>query len=507
MVQIRDMMKEDMASLRKELIDNSKNTAKTAATGGQGEEVVNTAAEGERARGGRSKKDTATSSTNPEQPFSPSERASASMRHFLQIEGLTNITIRDNDEPKHLILTASNPNLGLLEAADMVDAFLERHSIYQIEAEPGEEGEPLIWMLELHPSPELDVFRALDRLQFDEASRDCSLVKQSKYWCSGWHADLFYSVRGTLNLALTKEEPVVMVFPEVCKDHDATFRKSWHYAADACEAKDLSCFFLRHNACPRPDEFEPEKELFSLERNIPLRFKKSFDEHESLAHKKHVNLWDVHNDASGEFYNFLVYSYATRMRYWVRQEVRRRVAKFKLREPCAVMHVRQNDIALHDNWRRFYYPVKAYIDTAEDAIKAMGIHTILLMTDSAEVIDEAKKIEDFEWRWMPKHRFRRNSKVTFEDQFPSGSPKEETLVLLTLFQLASECRLFIGGVSGFGTLAYRYMCLAHTKNVWDCPPVRVLDQHKEYSGSHEKTDPRQNRSSKHFGQRHVDRED
>eukprot|EP00466_Bigelowiella_natans_P004995 jgi/Bigna1/71503/fgenesh1_pg.16_\ len=250
-----------MASLRKELIDNSKNTAKTAATGGQGEEVVNTAAEGERARGGRSKKDTATSSTNPEQPFSPSERASASMRHFLQIEGLTNITIRDNDEPKHLILTASNPNLGLLVPHHGYNTQHDDSRVYDIgesgsdEDDDGDNDDDDYGdIVKLHggrryggrlPRAALDIpdrgarnstsfghwidfnltrntVSALELpnrnkppkhsevvLLFPfqkKASRDCSLVKQSKYWCSGWHADLFYSVRGTLNLALTKEE-------------------------------------------------------------------------------------------------------------------------------------------------------------------------------------------------------------------------------------------------------------------------------------------------------------
>mmetsp|Transcript_18235 Transcript_18235/g.44767 ORF Transcript_18235/g.44767 Transcript_18235/m.44767 type:complete len:500 (+) Transcript_18235:98-1597(+) len=490
MRQLRELMKEDMDSLRRELLRNSKGSKEDDADASGGIPERGRENDGARteAEGAGDAKGATAHSLNGE-----------TARYFFYIERLANVTIRHDNEPRHLILTPESPRLSLTDAADMVDDFLARHSIYQVDSEPSGEGEPLMWMLGLVPSPELSVFRALDRLQYDKAAEDCGAVKHSTYWCSGWHADLWYSVRGTLNRALTEEEPVSMVFPEVCKDHDSTFVKSWHYAADACPAKDLSCFFLNHSSCPRPESFEKEKELFSLDREIPLRFRKYFDEHHALSHKKKVSLWDIHNDAGGEFYNFLVYSYATRMRYWLRQEVKRRVESFKLKEPCAVMHVRQNDIALHDNWRRFYYPLKAYLDVADDALKAMGIHTILLMTDTAEVIDEAKKHTEYEWRWMEKNRFRRSSTIKFEDQFPSGSPKEETIALLTLFHLASECRLFIGGVSGFGTLAYRYMCLLHTKNVWDCPPVRVLDQHKEYKGNHEKTDPRQNRTSGHFG--------
>jgi len=422
-------------------------------------------------------------------------------RHFLHIESLEHETIR-RDEPGHLILTTTNKETTLSEAAEMVDAFLSRHSIYQVESEPSSAGEPLIWMLERVPEPEFSVYKALDKLQFDQASQDCSAVMHSKYWCSGWHADLWYSVRGSINEALRKKKPVNFVFPEVCKDHDAEFVKSWHYAADACPAKDLTCYFLNVSACPRPERFEEAKEQFSLERSIPPEFKLKFEQHKKLAHKPVVRLWDIHNDATGELYNFLLYSYATRMRYWLRQEVKRRVAEFNLKQPCAVMHVRQNDIALHDNWRRFYYPLKAYIEKGKDALDAMGIHTILLMTDSAEVLDETKAHREYQWRWMEKYRFRRDRPIKFENQFPSGSPKEETIALLTLYHLASECRLFIGGVSGFGTLAYRYQCLLHTKNIWDCPPVRVLDQHKAYNGTHANPDPRHNASSEHY-KKHV----
>uniref|UniRef100_A0A7S0H9D5 Uncharacterized protein n=1 Tax=Amorphochlora amoebiformis TaxID=1561963 RepID=A0A7S0H9D5_9EUKA len=424
-------------------------------------------------------------------------------RHFLEIESLESVKIREN-EPKVLILTTSKRSTTRMQAADMVDNFLSRHSIYQIhQPEPSSDKDPLIWTLELLPHPELEVYRALDRLQHDQASGNCAANGQSKYWCSGWHADLWYAARGSLNLALTNNRPLSLVFPDVCKESHKKFVKAWHYAADACEAKDLSCYFLNYTSCPRPEKFDKSKEMFDLKRTIPDKFESLFSNHHALKGKSTVKLWDVHNAAPGEFYNFLLYMYLTRMRYWVRQEVMKRVEEFKLKEPCAVMHVRQNDIALHDNWRRFYYPLSAYIGEAKDAIDAMGIKTIFLMTDSGDVIDETKKHPEFEWRWMEKHRFRRNEKINFENQFPSGSPKEESIALLTLFHLASECRLFIGGVSGFGTLAYRYMCLLHTKNVWDCPPHRVVDQHKAYTGMHDNPDPRHNKSSEHFGKKAV----
>ncbi|GAB5369761.1 hypothetical protein AAMO2058_001433500 [Amorphochlora amoebiformis] len=359
-------------------------------------------------------------------------------RHFLEIESLESVKIREN-EPKVLILTTSKRSTTRMP-------------------EPSSDKDPLIWTLELLPHPELEVYRALDRLQHDQASGNCAANGQSKYWCSGW--------------------PLSLVFPDVCKESHKKFVKAWHYAADACEAKDLSCYFLNYTSCPRPEKFDKSKEMFDLKRTIPDKFESLFSNHHALKGKSTVKLWDVHNAAPGEFYNFLLYMYLTRMRYWVRQEVMKRVEEFKLKEPCAVMH-------------------------AKDSKDAVGIKTIFLMTDSGDVIDETKKHPEFEWRWMEKHRFRRNEKINFENQFPSGSPKEESIALLTLFHLASECRLFIGGVSGFGTLAYRYMCLLHTKNVWDCPPHRVVDQHKAYTGMHDNPDPRHNKSSEHFGKKAV----
>lgn len=424
-------------------------------------------------------------------------------RHFLFIESLHTVTLRDNP-PRYLVLTPKNALTTRLSAAEHVDRFLSRHSVYFIETEPSNDQDPIMWVLELFPSPERDVFRALDELQHDRAlSKGCAAVQQSRYWCSGWHADVWYSIRGSLNLALKRGEPMTMVFPDHCKD-GTQFRKSWHYAADACPAKDLSCYFLNMSACPRQERFDKDRECFSLDRGYPNKhFEQLFSAFGELNHKVTRKLWDVHNDANGEFYNFLLYSYVTRPQYWLRQEVKRRVSKFKLKQPCAVMHVRQNDIAIHDNWRRFYYPIEAYLDVAKDALDSMHIHSILLMTDSSEVLQETKKHEQFEWRWMDKKRYSRNEGIKFENQFPSGSPKEETIALLTLFNLASQCRLFIGGVSGFGTLAYRYMCLMHTNNVWDCPPHRVVDQHKAYAGKHTNPDPRHNASSKFYGMRAV----
>ncbi|GAB5369757.1 hypothetical protein AAMO2058_001433100 [Amorphochlora amoebiformis] len=397
-------------------------------------------------------------------------------RHFLEIESLESVTIREN-EPKVLILTTSKRSTTRMQAADMVDNFLSRHSIYQIhQPEPSSDKDPLIWTLQLLPQPEVSVYRALDRLQHDQARHKCNESGQSLYFSSGWHADIWVMAMGALQLALKSKRPVSFAFRESTS--------GWHYATDACDAKDFSCYFLNYTSCPRPEVYESAN-------------------HPALSDKDQPNIWDYRLKPAGEYYGFIVYAYLTRMRYWVRQEVGKRVANFNLSKPCAVMHVRQNDIALHDNWRRYYYPLGAYIDKSKNATDAMDIRTILLMTDSEEVLEETKQYPHLQWRWMPKKRFSRSEKIKFEDQFPSGSPKEESISLLTLFHLASECRLFIGGVSGFGTLVYRYMCLLHTKNVWDCPPHRVVDQHKAYKGKYDNPDPRHNKSTKHYGRRVV----
>ena len=90
------------------------------------------------------------------------------------------------------------------------------------------------------------------------------------------------------------------------------------------------------------------------------------------------------------------YSYFFRPNFEVRQEIMKRVKAFNLGssgEACAAMHVRRGDVIFHKGAGRYYIALRDYVRGALPFIKALGVTTIFLMTDSQTVIDEAVSCE------------------------------------------------------------------------------------------------------------------
>ena len=111
------------------------------------------------------------------------------------------------------------------------------------------------------------------------------------------------------------------------------------------------------------------------------------------------------------------YSYMFRPNYFIRQKIETMVRDFQLvkkeGEVVATMHVRRGDVLLHKNQARFYIPLKTYVQAALPFIRSLGVTTILLLTDSQAVIDEAlacgKDFPDIchglSWRFVEKKRW------------------------------------------------------------------------------------------------------
>jgi hypothetical protein len=162
------------------------------------------------------------------------------------------------------------------------------------------------------------------------------------------------------------------------------------------------------------------------------------------------------------------YSYLFRPNYFVRQQIVHEVKAFQLvktEDVCAAMHVRRGDVLMHEGDARFYLPLHAYLRGAQAFIKALGVTTILLLTDSQAVIDEAAACEkDFpdlcggiSWRYVEKKRWY-GAEGGWENPFPSGSAVEEFMNIQLEFALAQQCDLMIQGTSGYGDLVYNHMC-------------------------------------------------
>jgi hypothetical protein len=166
------------------------------------------------------------------------------------------------------------------------------------------------------------------------------------------------------------------------------------------------------------------------------------------------------------------YSYFFRPNYLVREKVAKRVREFNWcngdDEVCATMHVRRGDVIFHSGAARFYITLETYVRSALPYIKALGVNTILLLTDSQAVIDEALACEkdfpdichDIKWKYVEKKRWI-GAEGGWENPFPSGSAITEFIHSQVEFTLAQKSDLMIMGDSGYGDLVYSHMCCGY----------------------------------------------
>ncbi|KAG5183442.1 hypothetical protein JKP88DRAFT_140740, partial [Tribonema minus] len=186
-----------------------------------------------------------------------------------------------------------------------------------------------------------------------------------------------------------------------------------------------------------------------------------------------------------DWYNAAMTGYVWRHRYWLRQALRQSVAQWPHAQqrstphaqqrstPCAALHVRRSDVKLETGQRApaGFHHVSEYLLRGRAMLEALGIRRIVLLTDSADAVKEAKEVGDYEWEWLDKARYADDSdNIQFSFPFPSGDPTLETLQLLTELEVVKQCSMLITDEGGnFAHLLYTSMC-GRDADSWSCPP-------------------------------------
>jgi len=263
-----------------------------------------------------------------------------------------------------------------------------------------------------------DFFRKLHANQYN--TTNCTATYTKRMISSGWAAD-FGNVASGLVHGLEINRPFQIV-------QDVDF---WHYAAEKkirrgdkppiCPSGDMFCYFLPIGAC-KPNQVDK----FSTRAKGPLI------------------PWAT--------------EYATRQQQWLRREVYDYVSNNApaVSAPCAAVHVRRADVVLHNKYSRKYFPISSYLDLLRDET-GRNWTNILLFTDDQNAIEEAEEFHpEYNWKYLNKTRHR-GSSGGWENQIPSGSPKDEVIAILSIFQLAQRCDVFVHSTSGFSTTIYESM--------------------------------------------------
>jgi hypothetical protein len=151
--------------------------------------------------------------------------------------------------------------------------------------------------------------------------------------------------------------------------------------------------------------------------------------------------------------------YATRQQRWLRREVYDYLSNHspKIDLPCAAIHVRRADVVLHGKYARKYFPISKYLEMLQEKVRDANYTNILLFTDDQNAIEEAESLHP-SYNWMYLNRTRhRGSTGGFENQIPSGSPKDEVIVILAILRLAQKCDVLVHSTSSFATVIYDSM--------------------------------------------------
>ena len=273
----------------------------------------------------------------------------------------------------------------------------------------------------LHAKDESEFRNTLLELYDIQFRGDCDQVLTKHMWSSGWGADWANIVDG-LWMALRVKQPF-----QIMDNH-------WHYAAKkdgsapVCPLKTKDCYFLPMSRCkPRDDRKHP----------VP------FYGPGQPRYIDEVNRWYL--------------SFATRPQQWLRKEVHDFVGTIDLPSPCSVMHVRRGDVVLHGKQARRYHAIEEYVDAAGSNLAK----TIFLITDDANAITEARtKFPKYNWIIIDRPRYQ-GKEGGWEKHIPSDDPKLETVVLLSIFELAKRCDVFVHSRSNLSDYIAGIMMSAH----------------------------------------------
>eukprot|EP00970_Alexandrium_tamarense_P006731 scaffold1171_cov212-Alexandrium_tamarense.AAC.4 len=217
------------------------------------------------------------------------------------------------------------------------------------------------------------------------------------------------------------------------------FNQPWNYAANknvwtngTCNEKDLTCYFLPYQPCGT---------LSEIRNNTDIELVETLPDGESLQ------LVDIANERGRNAYLF-----ATRKQWWLRRAMYDFKQQFKSSlEPesdCTVVHVRRSDVVLDQSTRK-YFAVEDYVRLIPKERLDDPNNTVFLLTDDANAIEEAHEFfPHIKWKHVNRTRSR-GSEGAWEGHTPSGNPALEVIMLLSIFDLASECSAIVYGHSNF----------------------------------------------------------
>lgn len=278
-------------------------------------------------------------------------------------------------------------------------------------------------------------------------SDGCSSTYTRHMWSSGFGTDMENVVLGIQVARMDKHSPLstTLIGP----------KPWWHYSANkndgsnaTCPAKDMSCYFLPLTNCT-PNERQVDKNPITLIR----KYNKDY---------------------------MAVYNYVTRPQQWLRKEIHdvarpmeiKLTARANTGTSCTVVHVRRADVVLHGSQARKYFSMADYVKLLPQ--RTSGKHTVLLLTDDANAIDEALEFHADAANWVyferPRHR---GTAGGWEEQVPSRDPKQEVVTILATLKLVQRCDTLIHSRSKFADALSRAMG----------PNVTLLQVDREMGGS------------------------
>jgi hypothetical protein len=285
----------------------------------------------------------------------------------------------------------------------------------------------------------LDLYRRLVRIQFPSVSSSSgtALVQSKLMTGSGWGVDISHVVDG-LQWALSSETTTRIVAPV-----------PWQYASGVhgssrrtCPAEDLSCYFL-----PLTNSSDGDAQDRHLE--------------ESRSAIRYRIPWRGFYRNDGDWTVPWLLEFATRGQTWLRKRVVDATTPVGLPrdEHCAVLHVRRADVVLHGKFSRRYHSIGEYLRVVPD-----DYTNILLLTDDANAIVEAKTQQSGKYKWFyldrPRHR---GAEGGWEHQIPSNDPAYEVVMLFAAFELAKQCDLLVHSKSNLADYIYAIMMLNNTE--------------------------------------------
>ena len=274
--------------------------------------------------------------------------------------------------------------------------------------------------------------------------------------------------------------------------------EGWTYTFGMCKSNFLDCVFLDNSPCPKirydVQERTGRSDLNRSRLRIngrpdvsrPSWFLQAFGDVTPVQPADIFRyFWDIP-------FTHAAQTYFSRPKYKFRMKIHKRVNRFDYGDmPCAVMHVRRGDILIHKAGQgRGYLPVDAYVKAGRPYMDELGIRTILLLTDSQSAIDEALQCGDdhpeicggITFKYVHKKRWI-GAEGGWENPFPTGSPEEELMVILTEMALSQQCDMMIQGQSSYADRLYSHMCCNYPLQKRGqvpqrciCPPRITLEQ-------------------------------